>query len=229
MLATITRITSIPPHMASRPAKPGGKYTCPMHPQIVQDRPGHCPICGMALEPMVASRDDGPNPELIDFTRRLIVSAALSAPILVLSMGELVGLNFRAWWSAAVVDWIELVLASPVVLWAALPFFQRFWASLVNRSPNMWTLIGLGVAAAYLFSVVAVLAPQLFPMGSEMGPPVYFEAASVIVALVFVGQVLELRARDATGKAIRALLDLAPRTAHRRRGRWRRPRCRSNR
>ncbi len=189
-------------------------YTCPMHPEIVQDGPGHCPICGMALEPMVASLDDGPNPELIDFTRRLIVSAGLSVPILVLSMGEVVGLDFRAmlgtWFG-----WVELVLCSPVVLWAAWPFFRRFWASLVNRSPNMWTLIGLGVGAAYLFSVVAVIAPQLLPMGGTIGPPVYFESAAVIVALVFVGQVLELRARDATGKAIRALLQLAPKLARR--------------
>src|SRR3569623_1385390 len=203
----------------SKPAPAGAKYTCPMHPQIVRDGPGDCPICGMALEPIVASLDDGPNPELTDFTRRLIVSAALSVPILILAMGEVVGLRFKDWWGAAVVDWIELVLATPVVLWAALPFFRRFWASLVNRSPNMWTLIGLGVGAAYLFSVVAVLAPGLFPMSAGMdGPPVYFEAASVIVALVFVGQVLELRARDATGKAIRALLNLAPKTAHRLRG-----------
>jgi Cu+-exporting ATPase len=187
-----------------------------MHPQIVRDGPGDCPICGMALEPMVASLDDGPNPELTDFTWRLIVSAVLSVPILVLAMGEVVGLRFKDWWGAAVVDWIELVLATPVVLWAAWPFFRRFWASLVNRSPNMWTLIGLGVGAAYLFSVLAVLAPGLFPESAGMdGPPVYFEAASVIVALVFVGQVLELRARDATGKAIRALLNLAPKTAHR--------------
>jgi len=206
-----------PPHKGegAPTAAMGTKYTCPMHPQIVQDGPGDCPICGMALEPTVASLEDGPNPELVDFTRRLIVSAALSAPILVLSMGEVVGLDFRKWLGAQALDWIELVLATPVVLWAALPFFRRFWASLVNRSPNMWTLIGLGVGAAYLFSVVAVLAPQLFPMGGMMGPPVYFEAASVIVALVFVGQVLELRARDATGKAIRALLNLAPKTARR--------------
>jgi Cu+-exporting ATPase len=185
-----------------------------MHPQIVQDGPGFCPICGMALEPMVATLEDGPNPELVDFTRRLIVSAVLSVPILILSMGELVGLDFPRWlgpWFG----WIELVLASPVVLWAAWPFWHRFWASLLNRSANMWTLIGLGVGAAYLFSVVAVLAPQLFPMGGMSGPPMYFESAAVIITLVFVGQVLELRARDATGKAIRALLNLAPKTARR--------------
>ena len=181
------------------------QYTCPMHPEIVRDAPGSCPICGMALEPMVARLDDGPNPELKDFTRRLIVSAALSVPILVLSMGELIGLRFRDWWGAGVVNWMELALTSPVVVWAALPFFHRFWNSLRNRSPNMWTLIGLGVGVAYLASVLAVIAPGLFPM-SDMGPPVYFESASVIVALVFVGQVLELRAREATGHAIRALL-----------------------
>jgi P-type Cu+ transporter len=197
------------------PAKAGGKYTCPMHPEIVQDVPGACPICGMALEPMVASLDDGPNPELVDFTRRLWVSALFALPILVIAMGDLVGLDFPGWMGKWF-GWSQLILATPVVLWAALPFFQRFWNSLVNRSPNMWTLIGLGVGAAYLFSVVAVIAPQLFPMSvGHMGPPIYFEAAAVIVALVFVGQVLELRAREATGKAIRALLNLAPKTARR--------------
>lgn len=199
------------------PASSGmaGKWTCPMHPEIVKDGPGDCPLCGMALEPMVASLDDGPNPELVDFTRRLWVSAALSVPLLVLSMGPMLGLGLRDAIGEAASRWAELLLATPVVLWAAFPFFRRFWASLVNRSPNMWTLIGLGVGSAYIFSVIAVLAPGLFPMDmSHMsGPPLYFEAASVIVALVFVGQVLELRARDATGKAIRALLDLAPKTA----------------
>jgi len=200
------------------PLPVGAKWTCPMHPEIVKDGPGDCPICGMALEPMVASLEDGPNPELIDFTRRLWVSALLSLPILVLAMGGMVGLPVRAWIGEPLSSWIELVLATPVVLWAAFPFFRRFWNSLRNRSPNMWTLIGLGVGAAYLFSVAAVLAPGLFPMSmTHMGGtvPVYFEAASVIVALVFLGQVLELRARDATGKAIRALLDLAPKTARR--------------
>ena len=199
-------------------APAGGKWTCPMHPEIVKDGPGDCPICGMALEPMVASLDDGPNPELIDFTRRFWVSALLALPILILAMGGMVGLPVREWIGEPLSSWIELVLATPVVLWAAFPFFRRFWSSLVNRSPNMWTLIGLGVGAAYLFSVVAVLAPGIFPMSmTHMGGsvPVYFEAASVIVALVFLGQVLELRAREATGKAIRALLDLAPKTARR--------------
>ncbi len=203
-------------HVHAAPA--GAKWTCPMHPEIVKDGPGDCPICGMALEPTVASLDDGPNPELIDFTRRLWVSALLSVPILVLAMGDVVGLRVREWIGEPLSSWIELVLATPVVLWAAFPFFRRFWNSLVNRSPNMWTLIGLGVGAAYLFSVVAVVAPGIFPMSmTHMGGavPVYFEAASVIVALVFVGQVLELRAREATGKAIRALLDLAPKTATR--------------
>jgi Cu+-exporting ATPase len=196
----------------------GSQWTCPMHPEIIQDGPGDCPLCGMALEPLVASLDDGPNPELVDFTRRMWISAALSAPIVVLSMGEMVGVNARAQVGEPLASWIEMILATPIVLWAAWPFFRRFWASLKNRSPNMWTLIGLGVGAAYLFSVVAVLFPGLFPMAMRHHtgmPPVYFEAASVIIALVFLGQVLELRARDATGKAIRALLTLAPKTARR--------------
>jgi Cu+-exporting ATPase len=192
------------------------QYTCPMHPEIVQDGPGTCPICGMALEPVMPSLDDGPNPELVDFQRRLSVSALLSVPLLVIAMGPMLGLSLGPIAALPLRGWLELLLATPVVLWAAWPFWQRFWASLVNRSPNMWTLIGLGVGAAYLFSLVGVVAPGLFPMSSAMdGPPLYFEASAVIIALVFVGQVLELRARDATGKAIRALLNLAPRTAHR--------------
>ena len=192
------------------------KWTCPMHPEIVADGPGDCPLCGMALEPMVASLDSAPNPELKDFTLRLIVSAVLSVPLLLLAMGGMVGLPFRDWIGERNALWTELALATPVVLWAAWPFLRRFVASIRNRSPNMWTLIGLGVGAAYLFSVVAVVAPQLFPIGmGHAGPPVYFEASAVIVTLVFVGQVLELRAREATGKTIRALLDLAPKTARR--------------
>ena len=203
---------------AAATASLAGKWTCPMHPEIVKDGPGDCPLCGMALEPMVASLDDGPNPELVDFTRRLWVSALFAIPLLILSMGPMLGLPIRALIPESLSRWLELALATPVVLWAAAPFFRRFWSSLVNRSPNMWTLIGLGVGAAYLFSILSVVAPQLFPMDMghmESAPPIYFEAAAVIIALVFVGQVLELRAREATGKAIRALLDLSPKTATR--------------
>ena len=196
----------------------GTQYTCPMHPEIVRDTPGSCPICGMALEPVMPGADDGPNPELIDFTRRFRVSAILSIPLLVIAMGPMVGLPVRDWIGEPLAAWLELALATPVVLWAALPFFHRGLDSFRNRSPNMWTLIALGVGAAYLYSVVATLFPDLFPhqfRGHGGSVPVYFEAASVIVALVFLGQVLELRARERTGSAIRALLDLAPKTARR--------------
>lgn len=195
----------------------GTQYTCPMHPEIIRDKPGSCPICGMALEPMgVPTGDEGPNPELVDFTRRLWVSAILSVPLLIVAMAPMLGLSFASLIDERTLVWLELALASPVVLWAALPFFHRGWDSLVNRSPNMWTLISLGVGAAYLYSVVATLFPDIFPhqfRGHDGTVPVYFEAAAVIVALVFLGQVLELRAREQTGSAIRALLDLAPKTA----------------
>jgi Cu+-exporting ATPase len=195
----------------------GTQYTCPMHPEIVRDKPGACPICGMALEPMgVPTGDEGPNPELVDFTRRFWVSAALSVPLLIFAMAPMLGVTFSAFIEDSTKIWVELALASPVVLWAAFPFFHRGWESVLNRSPNMWTLISLGVGAAYFYSVVATLFPDIFPhqfRGHEGTVPVYFEAAAVIVALVFLGQVLELRAREKTGSAIRALLDLAPKTA----------------
>lgn len=191
------------------------QYTCPMHAEIVRDAPGSCPICGMALEPMVPS--DEPSEELSDFTRRMWISAAAAVPLVILTMGELVALPVRDWIGHQTASYLEFVLATPIILWAALPFFQRGWDSIVNRSPNMWTLISIGVAAAYLYSVVATFLPGVFPEQYRMGHGVgtYFEAAVVIVALVFVGQVLELRARERTGDAIRALLDLAPKTARR--------------
>jgi len=191
------------------------QYTCPMHPEIVRDAPGACPICGMALEPMVPS--DEPSHELTDFTRRMWISAAAAVPLVILTMGELVALPVRDWIGHQAASYVEFGLATPIILWAALPFFQRGWDSLVNRSPNMWTLISLGVAAAYLYSLVATFLPGVFPQAYRMGHGVgtYYEAAVVIVTLVFVGQVLELRARERTGDAIRALLDLAPKTARR--------------
>ncbi|UCI07677.1 heavy metal translocating P-type ATPase [Mesorhizobium sp. B1-1-8] len=199
------------------PMPKGTQYTCPMHPEIIRDKPGSCPICGMALEPMgVPTGDEGPNPELVDFTRRLWVSAVLSLPLLVIAMAPMLGVSFESFIDGRTKTWLELALASPVVLWAAFPFFHRGWESILNRSPNMWTLISLGVGAAYLFSLVATLFPEVFPhqfRGHDGAVPVYFEAAAVIVALVFLGQVLELRARERTGSAIRALLDLAPKTA----------------
>ena len=203
---------------AAAPAIKGAQYTCPMHPEVIRDEPGSCPICGMALEPVMPSLDDGPNPELVDFTRRFWVSAICSIPLLVVTMGPMLGLPVREWIGEQRTVWLEFILATPVVLWAALPFFKRGVDSFKNRSPNMWTLIMIGVGAAYLYSVVAILFPDIFPhsfRGHGGSVPVYFEAAAVIVTLVFLGQVLELRARERTGSAIRALLDLAPKTARR--------------
>jgi P-type Cu+ transporter len=202
---------------SAEPMPRGTQYTCPMHPEIIRDEPGSCPICGMALEPMgVPTGDEGPNPELVDFTRRFWVSAALSVPLVMITMGPMLGLPFRDWIGHRAAIWIEFVLATPVVLWAALPFFERARQSFLNLSPNMWTLIGLGVGSAYLYSVAATLFPDAFPASFRMHGgqvPVYYEAAAVIITLVFLGQVLELRARERTGSAIRALLDLAPKTA----------------
>jgi P-type Cu+ transporter len=191
------------------------RYTCPMHPQIVQNGPGACPICGMALEPVDPLAEVEADPEYDSIRLRFWVSAALSAPLLVLSMfGEFVGLHL----TPAMRNWIELALATPVVLWGGWPFFQRFWASLVHRSPNMFTLIGLGTGASYLYSLAATWFPEIFPpsfRGVDGAAPVYFEAAAVITTLVLLGQVLELRARRQTSGAIRALLSLAPQQAHR--------------
>src|SRR5262252_1027517 len=178
-------------------------YTCHMHPEIRQKGPGSCPKCGMALEPEMATEDEGPNPELIDMTRRFWMAAILSLPVLVLGMTE----RQR---------WVQFALATPVVLWAGWPLFVRAWASLINRSLNMFTLIGMGVGTAYLYSAIAMVVPGIFPHGAALHgglPPVYFEASAVITALVLLGQVLELRARSRTGSAIKALLGLAPKTA----------------
>jgi P-type Cu+ transporter len=201
----------------AKPAAPvvAGKaqWTCPMHPQIVRDGPGSCPICGMALEPMMPTGEDGENPELRDMTLRLWVAAALSAPLLAIAM---------LWHTASpIAIWIQLILATPAVVWAGAPFFRRGWESVVNRSLNMFTLIALGTGVAYLYSLVAALVPGIFPVSfrdSMGGVPLYFEAAAVITALVLLGQVLELRARSQTNSAIRALLDLAPKTARLMRG-----------
>ena len=200
------------------PAPEGTLYTCPMDPEIMRDAPGDCPICGMALEPMLPTADAGPNPELVDFRRRLWIGAPLGLATLVLEMGGHLGLPIAEWLGPLLHVWLQFLLATPVVVWVALPFFKRGWASVVNRSPNMWTLIALGAGASYVFSVAAVLAPGLFPesvRGVHGLPPVYFEAAAVILILVLVGQIFELTARERTGGAIRALLDLAPKTARR--------------
>jgi Cu+-exporting ATPase len=196
------------------PAAPAGTiYTCPMHPEIRQDHPGNCPKCGMALEPVMPSLEEGENPELTDFRRRFWWTLPLTVVTFVLAMaGHRLG-----WMDARAQTWTELILATPVVLWAGWPFFERGWQSVLNRSPNMFTLIGLGTGAAYLYSLVAALAPGLFPDSFvSMGRVgVYFEAAAVIISLTLLGQVLELRARSQTSAAIKSLLGLAPKTARR--------------
>ncbi len=204
----------------SEPEKPvdaGAVYTCPMHPEIQQVGPGTCPICGMALEPKIFTADSGPNHELADMRRRLSIGLALAIPVLVLEMGgHITGLTMLLGQQRS--NWIQLVLATPVVLWAGWPFFVRGWQSLLTRNLNMFTLIGLGTGVAWGYSVVATVLPGLFPPALRAGDgavSVYFEAVSVITVLVLLGQVLELRARDQTSGAIKALLNLAPKIAHR--------------
>ncbi len=195
----------------------GTIYTCPMHPEIEQVGPGDCPICGMALEPKgVPTGEEGPNPELVDFRRRFAVGAVLTVPLLVIAMGPMLGLPIGAWIGERTARWAELVLATPVILWSGWPFLVRGWKSFRTMNLNMFSLIAMGVVAAWGFSVVAVLAPGLFPHGfrdhsGQVG--VYFEAGAVIVVLVLLGQILELGARERTGSAIRALYDLAAKTA----------------
>ncbi len=209
-------------HKSAPPVDPatvpaGTEWTCPMHPEILRDGPGACPICGMALEPMTITAETAPNPEFADMTRRFWIGFALALPVVVLEMGgHLFGITHAIGQQAS--NWIQLVLATPVVLWAGWPFFVRGWQSLVTRNLNMFTLIAMGTGAAWLYSVVATVTPEVFPAAfrdMDGTVAVYFEAAAVITVLVLLGQVLELRARETTSEAIRTLLDLAPKTARR--------------
>jgi P-type Cu+ transporter len=199
------------------PAAEGTIYTCPMHPEVRQVGPGACPICGMALEPEIAGSETGPNPELVDMKRRFWIGLSLTLPVFILEMGTHV-VGAHNWVDPTLSNYIQFAFATPVVLWAGWPFFVRGWQSLVTRNLNMFTLIAMGTGVAYLYSLAATFAPGMFPQafrGHDGTPPTYFEAASVITVLVLLGQVLELRAREATSGAIRALLDLAPKTARR--------------
>jgi Cu+-exporting ATPase len=207
-------------HVATSEPTPaaGAVYTCPMHPQIVRDQPGNCPICGMALEPRTVLAEEH-NPEMADMSRRFWISLVLTVPVFALGMSDMVSPHApMRFMNMHGLQWVQLALATPVVLWGGWPFFVRGWQSIVNRSPNMFTLIAIGTGVAYVFSVIATLAPGIFPAsfrGRAGEVPVYFEAAAVITTLVLLGQVLELRARSRTGSAIRALLGLAPKTARR--------------
>lgn len=205
------------PRVEAEPAVPGAIYTCPMHPEIRQEGPGSCPICGMALEPETVTAEAPPNHELIDFTRRFWVGLVLTLPVFALEMGGHLA-NLHMFIPGQMSNWIQFALATPVVLWCGWPFFERGWTSLRTRRLNMFTLIAMGVGVAWLYSVVAVVAPTLFPpafLKADGSAPVYFEAAAVITVLVLVGQILELRAREQTSGAILALLDLTPKTARR--------------
>ncbi len=206
------------PAPGARREAPGALYTCPMDPEVISDHPGACPKCGMALEPMMPQVDEGPNPELVDMTRRLRVGILLGVPVFLLAMGDMAtGGSISRTFGASLTNWVSLALATPVVLWCGRPFFERMWASFVNRSPNMFTLIGLGVGAAYVYSTVATVAPGIFPAGFRSGGAVetYFDTTVMIIVLVLVGQVLEITARQRTGHALRELLGLAPKTARR--------------
>src|SRR5213595_2226518 len=195
---------------------PESVYTCPMHPEIERDGPGDCPICGMALEPKrisAAGPDD--DSELTDMTRRLWIGAALTLPVFLLAMSHLIP-NAPSWFSGDASRWIQFALATPVVLWAGWPFFVRGWQSLLSRHLNMFTLIAMGTGVAYVYSLIGTVVPDIFPptfRGHDGAVAVYFEAAAVITVLVLLGQVLELRAREATSGAIKALVELAPKTA----------------
>ena len=218
-VADPTRYVKIAPAAAPKAAADDRIYTCPMHPQIRQKGPGSCPICGMALEPLTVTADEGPDPEPVDMTRRFWVGLVLTLPLLVFVMGDMLpGEPLRHLIPSRLSAWLQLLLATPVVLWAGWPFFVRGWASVVNRSLNMFTLIALGTGTAYVYSVAGTVTPGIFPEsfrthGGEVG--LYFEAAAVITVLVLLGQVLELRARSQTSSAIKALLNLAPPTARR--------------
>ncbi len=212
-------VVALEPVAKGEPTPPAQTYTCPMHPEIVRDAPGNCPICGMALEPRTVSLDEEENQELKDMQRRFWVSALFTIPALALGMSDLIpGAPLQRFVSPTLLTWLQLLVASPVVLWGGWPFFVRLWHSVINRSPNMFTLIGLGVAVSYGYSVFATVFPDFFP-GSFRGHggavAVYFEVAAVITTLVLLGQVLELKARSQTSAAIKALLGLAPKTARR--------------